>query len=97
MKHFRIFLLFSLCAAGAWAQTSVNRGVRPEQTTLDQRRAELRAALKALREREELGRDQLFENVSANRHLSTQERADLREQLRQQRRDVSPDRLSSEH
>jgi hypothetical protein len=93
MKHFRFFLLFSLCAVGAWAQTTVSRAVRPEETTLDQRRAELRAALKALQEREAQSRDPLFENVSAERHLSPQERADLREQLRAQRRDANPERL----
>lgn len=91
MKHFRFFLLLSLCAVGAWAQTTVSRAARPEQTALEQRRAELRAALKALQEREDQGKDQMFENVSAIRHLSMQERADLRQQLRQQRQIANPD------
>jgi len=91
MKHFRFFLLVSLCAGGAWAQTTVSRTTRMEPTALEQRRAELRAALKALQEREEQGKDQMFENVSAVRHLSTQERADLRQQLRQQRQVAHPD------
>ncbi|MEO8120028.1 MAG: hypothetical protein ABI606_11995 [Rhodoferax sp.] len=91
MKHFRFFLLLSLCAVGVWAQTAVGRAVRPEPAALEQRRAELRAALKALQEREEQGKDQMFENASAVRHLSAQERADLRQQLRQQRQMAIPD------
>jgi hypothetical protein len=96
MKNFRVFLLFSLCTVGAWGQTTVSRATRAEEATLDQRRAELRAALKAMYEQEAQSRDQLFENVSAERHLSQQERADLREQLRAQRREVILDRTQSE-
>lgn len=95
MKHFRFFLLLSLCAVGAWAQSAVGRAARPELAAVEQRRAELRAALKALQEREDQGKDQMFENVSAVRHLSMQERADLRQQLRQQRQIANPD--NSDH
>lgn len=90
MKHFRFFLLISLFAVGSWAQPAVRYDTAPEQ-----RRAELRSALKAPGGREARASDQTPTNVPANRHLSAQERADLRQQLRQQRRDASPDRPGS--
>jgi hypothetical protein len=92
MKHLLFLLLVSVVAVGSWAQTSITRDNAAKEAALEQRRADLRQALKALRAQEGLGKDQMFENVSADRHLSTQERADLRQQLRQQRRDVNSDR-----
>jgi Na+-transporting methylmalonyl-CoA/oxaloacetate decarboxylase gamma subunit len=94
MKHFLFFLVVSVVAVGSWAQASIGRDNAAKdaakEAALEQRRADLRQALKALRAQEAQGKDQMFENVSADRHLSTQERADLRQQLRQQRRDVNP-------
>lgn len=87
MKHFRFFLLISLFALGSWAQSAVSRDAAPEPTAPEQRRAELRSALKAPRGRAEAGKDQTPTNDPAKRHLTVQERADLRQQLRQQRRE----------
>jgi len=93
MKHVRFFLLFSLVALGAWAQPALSRDAAPAQTAPEQRRAELRSALKAPRVQEEpQEKGQKLENGPANRHMSTQERADLRQQLRQQYRDAKLDR-----
>lgn len=90
MKHFRIFLFISLFAVAAWAQPAVSHDAAPEPTAPEQRRAELRSALKAPHGQEEAGKDQTPTNVLAKRHLTEQERADLRQQLRQQRREGSP-------
>jgi hypothetical protein len=91
MKNSCLFLFFAVFAVGAWAQPAVSRDNAPVQTAPEQRRAELRSALKAPRGREAQDKDQVRENVPENRHLSAQERADLRQQLRQQRRDAQLD------
>ena len=95
MQHVRFFLLFSLVALGAfgaWAKPALSRDTAPAQTAPEQRRAELRSALKAPRVQEPQKKGQKLENGPANRHMSTQERAALRQQLRQQRRDAKLDR-----
>ena len=91
MKHFRFFLLTSVVAGGAWAQPAVNRETAAAQTAPEQRRAELRSALKATRGGEAQDKEQTLEKAYLNRHLSAQERVDLRQQLRQQRRDAKRD------
>ena len=100
MQHVRFFLLFSLVALGtfgAWAKPALSRDTAPvqtapAQTAPEQRRAELRSALKAPRVQEPQKKGQKLEKGLANRHMSTQERADLRQQLRQQHRDAKLDR-----
>ena len=92
MKHVRFFLLFSLVALGAWAQPALSRDTAPAQTAPEQRRAELRSALKAPRVQEPQEKRQKLADGPANRHMSTHERADLRQQLRQQYRDAKLDR-----
>lgn len=89
MKNVLFFLLISFSAVGVWAQPPASR----DPTTAEQRRAELRSALKAQRARDAQDRkDQTLEIAPAYRHLSEQERADLRQQLRQQRREANPER-----
>lgn len=85
MKFFWPFLLLLVIAANAGAQPALGRVTASAQAALEQRRAELRSLLKATR----MGEAQVDVQDSGptNRHLSMQERADLREQLRQQRRD----------
>lgn len=92
MKHFHFFPVLSVVALGAWAQPGVGRNAGAEQTSPEHRRAELRLILKEPRIREALDReqDQRFENVAYDRHLSAEERADLRQKLRQQRMDIKP-------
>ncbi len=92
MKNCLFFLLISFAAVGAWAQPAANPDVAVGQTASEQRRAELRSALKVRRERETRAADQTLDEAPANRHLSPQELRDLRQQLRQQRRDLNPDR-----
>ncbi len=84
MKNFHLFLFLSVCAVGAWAQAAPPRreGVSA-QPQPDVRRSELREALKKRQAQEQgpVGESQdlgLYE-----RRLSVQERADLRQQLRQ--------------
>ena len=88
INHFRFFLLLSLVAGGVWAQSSARRDPSDGPSTPDQRRAELRTALKALRARDAQDKDLTEKYVPVNRHLSAQEKADLRQQLRQQRLDA---------
>lgn len=86
MKHFRFFLLMTVVAVSANAQSALNRETAPVQTAPEQRRAELRSALKAPRGPAAPDKVQQLDNaLTMNRHLSAQERAALRQQLRQQR------------
>jgi hypothetical protein len=91
MKNFLFFLIFSSVAAGLWAQVTVQSDAIFDSALLEQRRAELRSALKTQFDREQRSKDRVNESISASRHLSEQERADLRLQLRQQRREVKSD------
>ena len=88
MKKSTLFLFFSVFALSAWAQTAVGRDAAQER-----RRSELRSALQSARGREVPDKDQMKEltpdNFPVNRQLTEQERADLRQQLRQQRRDAT--------
>lgn len=92
MKHFLFFLLALLVASGAWAQPAPARDVGYVQPAPVQRRAELRLALTPIRAREAQSKDQSLGAAPLGRQLSAQERADLRQQLRQQRRDVKLER-----
>ena len=90
MKQYQLFLFFSVVALGAWAQPAVSRDTTRDQTAPEYRRAELRSVLKEPRAREAQEKVQIFENVAYNRHLSEQERADLRQQLRRPGLDGKP-------
>lgn len=92
MKHLLSFLLISLVALGALAQPAPKRDTSDAQAAPEQRRAALRLALKPTREREAQGSGQRRAMAPLNRQLSTQERSDLRQQLRQQRRDAKLER-----
>ena len=91
MKQFPLFLLISAVVGGAWAQSPLAPTAATE-AALEQRRAELRLMLKIPRAREASQSSQALEKVSLNRHLSAQELADLRQQLRQQYRDAKRER-----
>ena len=84
MKKFHLFLFLSVCSVGALAQaTAPRREVAPGQAQPDVRRSELREALKKpqAHEHAQIGDSAALE--SYDRRLSAQERADLRQQLRQ--------------
>ena len=96
MKRFHFFFLFlSVVAVGVWAQTAApRRDATSEQLPPDLRRSELlrselREALKKTQasQEQENGFITDAENVEPrriyDRRLSAQERADLRQQLRQ--------------
>jgi hypothetical protein len=95
MKCFWLFFLIHFAAVGAWAQPD-SQEAAAGQAAPDQRRAELRSVLKERGGRElqkkdqdkEKDKDQSLNKIPANRHLSAQEKADLRRQLRQQLLDV---------
>ncbi len=84
MKNSHLFLFLSVCAVGAWAQAAPPRrdaALAPAQP--DVRRSELREALKKpqVQEHGQVGDSPAL--GSYDRRLTAQERADLRQQLRQ--------------
>ena len=91
MKHFHFFFLFlSAVAVGVWAQSAApKREEASAQLSPDWRRSELREALKkphtpqAQENSPMVDTETLEPSRTYDRHLSVQERADLREQLRQ--------------
>ncbi|NDP40128.1 MAG: hypothetical protein GZ093_15490 [Rhodoferax sp.] len=91
MKRFHFFFLFlSVVAVGAWAQTAApRREAAAEQLPPDLRRSELRETLKKMQMSQSqqngpvVDAETLEPRRTYDRHLSAQERADLREQLRQ--------------
>ncbi|MBA3058215.1 MAG: hypothetical protein KJ614_12580 [Gammaproteobacteria bacterium] len=90
MKNFYLFLFLSVCAVGVWAQaTPPRRGAATEQLPPDLRRSELREALKRMQasQAQETGpvvdAETLEPRRTYDRRLTEQERADLRQQLRQ--------------
>ena len=84
MKNFHFFLFLSACAVGALAQAPPpKREVAPDQARLDLRRSELREALKKPQAQEHAPIGDSASLGPYDRRLSAQERADLREQLRQ--------------
>lgn len=93
MKHFQVFLILSAALGAAWAQpatpASVGAPAEPEQ-----RRAQLRSVLKIKAPHVQEAQDQEAREKALAlesdqrelwaRHLSAQERYDLRQQLRRQ-------------
>jgi len=90
MKSLRLVLSLSLLAAGASAEPARNPEAAASQSVSGQRRAELREALNARPAPEQDARAQTSSSTAPNRHLSEQERADLRQQLRQQSPEAKP-------
>ncbi len=92
MKQFLLVTLIVLVSAAAAGQPAPDaRGV-PEPNAPAQRRAELRQALKAAPGSEARNREAQRPAAPANRQLSAQERADLRQLLRQQGPQDKPER-----
>jgi len=85
MVLIRIALLFPLILSSVWAQPAARAQTAASQGLTEQRRVELRQALKAQGAQEVASRPQVTAAPSPPRHLSAQERADLRRQLRAQR------------
>ena len=96
MKRFHfLFLFLSVLAVGVWAQTGAPRReasseqLPPDQRLSELRRSELREALKRTQASQEqdisfvADAETLEPRRTYDRHLSAQERAALREQLRQ--------------
>ena len=84
MKRLPLFALAWLCAASVYAQRL--QGGEPGadgQAVRQQRRVEIRTALQAKRE-VDTPSTQVVETVPRGRHLSPRERAEMRQQLRQQ-------------
>lgn len=93
MRIFRILLLVCIANIGQGvALSSAHAG--DDASSQEQRRAELRAALKARNGHGFVDSDSELSAVKppVKRHLSDLERADLRQQLRQQRRNSKSDR-----
>jgi hypothetical protein len=83
---YRVLLVVAWClaCAAAWAQVAVPRALEPESTpTREQRRAELRTMLQAHRQWD--GAATARDATPVERHLTELERAEIRQQLREQR------------
>lgn len=91
MRYFQIFLPFTAVLSAAWAQPPAAPNVL-DPTALEQRRAELRSVLKTPRAGEPQEKVLVVESQITQRHLSEQEKVDLRRQLRQQKRDAKRER-----
>ena len=92
VARIQFLLLFPLILGSAWAQPAARPQTTASQGLTEQRRVELRQALKAQGAQEWASRPQVTAAPSPARHLSAQERADLRRQLRAQRPATEPER-----
>lgn len=101
MKYWCLFLLAGLVSPQALPQQPSRRDSTVLQTPEQQWRTELRSALQAPRERKLTNADSGAQTQgdevpqAQQRHLSEQERADLRQQLRQQGRGAKENRLKT--
>jgi hypothetical protein len=84
--------LFPLILGSAWAQPTARPQTSASQSLTEQRRVELRQALKTQGAQEWTSRPQVTAAPPPPRHLSEQERAALRQQLRAQRPATQPER-----
>lgn len=87
MRVVHLFLLFIFGVAGAWAQPGKGGDTVQGPGSLDQRRVELRSVLKSQHASGVPGSNPAREAAAPTRYLSDQQRAELRLQLRQNRRD----------
>jgi len=98
MKYSCFFLLLWLVFPAAWSQQPRHRDIEAFQAPPQQWRAELRSTLKTPREPAAPVADANADQPAqaplkpASRHLSAQERADLRQQLLQQQRETRGNR-----
>jgi len=101
MKYCYSFLLAGLISPQAFPQQSARPDAAALQTPPQQWRTELRSALQAPRERTLTNADPSAPiqgdevHQTQQRHLSEQERADLRQQLRQQGRSAKENHLKT--
>ena len=94
MKTFKFFLLLGVgcLAIGAWARSPAEADAETTARRLsEQRRSDLRAALKASQGRSLIGLDAPQEALDPNLNVSEEERVQRRQQLRQQLREVRND------
>ena len=89
MNYF-LFSVISLLGVQAWAQSEFSHESSSQQVVVEQRRAALRSVLKAPEPRVQNKQENapVMNSTTVNRHLSEQERVDLRQQLGQQPRDL---------
>jgi hypothetical protein len=85
MNHYQLLLLFCVLTPVAWAQAPETQDSARQVDAPQQRRAALRLALKEPRSPDTRANGQGPDSVSSERQLSDQDRANLRQQLRQQR------------
>lgn len=91
MQRFVFGLLAFFVSGDAWQQPVVTRQAGAVESVPEQRRVELRSALSAPPVVPAQSAAQPLKRGSDGRHLSPQERADLRLQLKQQRREAKVD------
>ena len=92
VARIQFLLLLPLILGSAWAQPTARPQTTASQSLTEQRRVELRQALKAQGAQELATRPQIAAAPSPHRHLSEQERAALRQPLRAQRPATQPER-----
>jgi hypothetical protein len=92
MKLSLLVLSLSMLSSAAWAQPERGPLGSASRPVSEQRRAELRDTLKTQPGSEQGKRQQEAVGSLSGRRLSDQERADLRQQLRQQRPETRPQR-----
>lgn len=92
MKIFRFLVLMGVgwLAAGVWARSPADADAAAQRLS-DQRRSDLRAALKASQGRTLIGLNASQAVFDPSHTLSEEERAQRRQQLRQQLREVRDD------
>ena len=91
MRIIQVFLLIALVSGSALAQQQADRsGAAKSEQEL--RRAQLRLLLATPRVRDAKEKEQALESEMQERRLSAQERADLRQLLRQQQRETKLER-----
>jgi hypothetical protein len=91
MRVLFIFLLTTFVAIGVLAKPPADLSVPSSSSTSELRRSELRAALKSSLGANGRRKEQAVDKSPDKRHLTPQERADLRQQLRQHLMVVGPD------
>ena len=90
MKYFQLLVFYFFLISNVVAEPALSRGGPPNLVPPQERRGELRSVLKEGKGSQAQASTHGAESADWPRRLSEQERIDLRNQLRWQRREVAP-------